>query len=137
MTSTELITPPDGSRAAEPWRDAHADAQPSGSEHPTRGEVWGEIVPVVGVVVVAGPPLVLLAGPLVLVALIVAGPFVLMLTVVALLIGSTVVVALVGLILASPYLLLRHLRAHRAAAQPSFSAPAARLRSAAHAIQEG
>jgi hypothetical protein len=60
-----------------------------------------------------------------------------MLTVVALLIGSTVVVALVGLILASPYLLLRHLRAHRAAAQPSFSAPAARLRSAAHAIQEG
>ena len=137
MTTTELIRPPDGSHAAEPLRDARADAHPPSSGYPTRGEIVGEILPLVGVVAVAGPPVVLLAGPLVLFALLVAGPFVLMLTVVALLIGSTVLVALVGAILASPYLLVRHLRERGAGAQPSFSVPAPRLRPTARAIQEG
>jgi hypothetical protein len=136
MTATELINPPEGSPAAEPSRDARADAHPSSSEIPTRGEILRAIVPVVGVVVVAGPPVVLLAGPLVLFALIVAGPFVLVLTLVALLIGSTVLVVLVGAILASPYLIVRQLRERRVAVQ-SFSVPAPRVRSAARAIQEG
>jgi hypothetical protein len=137
MTTTELITPPDGSHAAEPLRDARAGAHPPSSEHPARDELLGEIVPVIGVVAVAGPPVVLLAGPLVLLALMVAGPFVLVLTLVAVLIGSTALVALIGAILASPYLLVRHLRERRAGAQSSFNAPSPRLRSAAQAIQEG
>jgi hypothetical protein len=127
MTATELITPPDGSHTAEPSRDARADGHPSSSDQPTRGEMLAEIIPLVGVVVVAGPPVVLLAGPLVLFALLLVGPFVLVLTLVALLIGSTILVALIGAILASPYLLVRHLRERRAAAHSSSSAPAPRL----------
>jgi hypothetical protein len=137
MTSTQLINPPGGSHAAEPSREARAAAHPSSSEHPGRGDVLREIVPVVGVVAVAGPPVVLLAGPLVLFALIVAGPFLLMLTFVALLMASTVVVALIGAILASPYLLVRHVRERRAETQWSFSASAPPVRSAARAVQGG
>jgi hypothetical protein len=136
MTTTELIQPPDGAHAAELSRDARPDAHPSSPGSPTPGEILREIVPLVGVVVVAGPPVVLLAGPLVLLALMVAGPFVLVLTLVAVLIGSTALVALSGAILASPYLLVRHLRERRVAVQ-SFSVPAPRVRSAARAIQEG
>jgi hypothetical protein len=135
MTSTQLINPPGGSHAAEPSREARAAAHPSSAEHPGRGDVLREIVPVVGVV--AGPPVVLLAGPLVLFALIVAGPFLLMLTFVALLMASTVVVALIGAILASPYLLVRHVRERRAETQWSFSASAPPVRSAARAVQGG
>jgi hypothetical protein len=127
MTTAELLTPPDGSHAAEPQTDARVDAHPSWSAHPTRVEMPAEILPVVGVVVVAGPPVVLLAGPLVVFALILAGPFLLLLTIVALLIAATVLVALIGAILASPYLLVRHLRERRAATQPSFRVPAPRL----------
>ena len=137
MTTTELIKPPDGSHAAEPSRDARADARPSSSERPTCGEILREIVPLVGVVVVAGPPVVLLAGPLVLLALMVTGPFVLVLTLVAVLIGSTGLVALIGAILASPYVLVRHLRERPARGHSSLGAPAPRVHSAAPAIQEG
>jgi hypothetical protein len=137
MTTTELITPPDGSHAAEPLRDARADARPASSGRPTGGELLREVVPLVGVVVVAGPPVVLLAGPLVLLALMVAGPFVLVLTFVAVLAGSTIVVSLIGAILASPYVLVRDLRARRAAAHSPFNARAPRLRSAAQALHEG
>jgi hypothetical protein len=137
MTTTELIKPPDGAHAAEPSRDARADAHPSSSRSSTRGEILREIVPLVGVVVVAGPPVVLLAGPLALLALMVAGPFVLVLTLVAVLIGSWALVALIGAILASPYLLVRHLCEDRTRSQSSFSAPAPRVRSAAPAVQEG
>jgi hypothetical protein len=137
MTTTELIKAPDGWHAVEPSREARVDAHPSSSERPTGGEMLREIVPLVGVVVVAGPPVVLLAGPLVLLALMVAGPFVLVLTIVALLIGSTVLVALIGAFLASPYVLVRHLRERRARGQSSFGALAPRVRSAAPAVQEG
>jgi hypothetical protein len=137
MTSTQLINPPGGSHTAEPSTEARADAHPSSAEHPGRGDVLREIVPVVGVVAVAGPPVVLLVGPLVLFALIVAGPFLLMLTFVAVLIASTVLVALIGAILASPYLLVRHVRERRAETQWSFSAPAPPVRSAARAVQGG
>jgi hypothetical protein len=126
MTTTELLTPP-GSHAAEPSKDAPADAHPPWSEHPTRAETPAEIVPVIGVVAVAGPPVVLLAGPLVLLALIIAGPFLLLLTLVAVLVASAVVLALIGAILASPYLLVRHLRDRRAVARSSSRAPAPRL----------
>ena len=136
MTTTELIKPPDGSHAAEPSRDARADALPASPERPAFDEVLREIVPLVGVVVVAGPPVVLLAGPLVLLALMVAGPFVLVLTLVALLVGSMVLVALIGAILASPYVLVRRLREGRARDQSSFGAPVPRVPSAAQALLE-
>jgi hypothetical protein len=59
---------------------------------------------------IAGPPAILLVGPLVLLALIVAGPFLALLTIAAVLAVAGLIVLLAGAILASPYLLLRHLR---------------------------
>jgi hypothetical protein len=86
-----------------------------------------ELDPLIGFVPVAGPPAVLLAGPLVLFALCVAGPFVLIVTLVALLAAAAALVTVVGCIVASPYLLVRHLRAGRATTRPSVRRPAAQL----------
>jgi hypothetical protein len=75
-----------------------------------------ELDPLVGFIPVAGPPVLILAVPLVLVGLLVAGPFVVILTLVAVVVLVTAVLTAAGLALASPYLLVRHLRARRAAA---------------------
>lgn len=116
MKTIELITHPDSSGAVDPRSD------PRGLEPPSRGEMLGEIVPLIGTVAVAGPPVVLLAGPLVLLALLLAGPFAVLLTLVVLLVAAIAVVALIAAILASPYLLVRYLRGRRAAAQAYSSA---------------
>jgi hypothetical protein len=60
---------------------------------PTFGEMLGEVLPLVGVVVVAGPPVILLAAPLVLGALLLAGPFALAVTLVAVVVVTQLVVA--------------------------------------------
>jgi hypothetical protein len=96
MTTTELIRPRDG-------------VEPGGAHD----ERLGEIVPLIGVDPGYGPPVILLAGPLVLFALALAGPFLLLLTLAALLVGCAVLVALAGAIVASPYLLVRRLGGHR------------------------
>jgi hypothetical protein len=72
-----------------------------------------ELVPVVGVIAVAGPPVVT-AGVIVLLALMVAGPFVVVLTLaLAALLAAAAVVALAGVTLALPYLLVRRLHTSR------------------------
>jgi hypothetical protein len=86
-----------------------------------------ELDPLVGFIPVAGPPVLILAVPLVLVGLIVAGPFVLILTLVALVALVLAVLAAAGLVLASPYLLVRHLRARRAVALAPAPATTSRL----------
>jgi hypothetical protein len=138
MTTTELIgrleapdgvepgRPSDPSDADEQASDAPFHARSSALEHPAREERLGELVPLIGVPLGFGPPIILLAGPLVLFALVLAGPFLLLLTLVLLLVACAVIVALAGAIVASPYLLVRRFgrhglhRAHR-------SAPAAQL----------
>ena len=104
MTTTEQLTPPRALSAPEP--------------HQPSDDVVDDTLPLVDLVAVAGPPVVLLAGPLVLFALVLVGPFALLLTLVVVLAAAATVVALVGAILASPYLLVRHLRAHRAERTP-------------------
>jgi hypothetical protein len=82
---------------------------------PTLGEMLAEILPLIGVVVVAGPPVILLVGPLVLGALLLAGPFAVIATFVAVvlvaLIAAAVLVALAGEIVATAYRAGRRLRA--------------------------
>jgi hypothetical protein len=97
MTSTELPTPT-------------APAPPRYDEAPA------EILPILGTVVVAGPPVLLGWLGTVLLALMLAGPFALLVTLAAVVVAAIAVVALAGAILASPYLVVRHLRgrwAHR------------------------
>jgi hypothetical protein len=125
MSTTELITPLDAPVGVEPGRprdpseaagrasDAPFHARSAASEHAAHDERLGEIVPLIGADPGYGPPVILLAGPLVLFALALAGPFLLLLTLVLLLVACAVLVALAGAIVASPYLLVRRFGGHR------------------------
>src|SRR4051812_38794564 len=89
----------------------------------------GEIVPLIDVIPLYGPPAVFLAGPWLLFGLVLAGPFALLMTIViALLAAGLLIVA----IAAPPYLLVRYLRfawarhvTSRALMQPLTASPPA------------
>ena len=102
MSTTSLISPPAPARV---------------EDSPRFGELLDDLLPVIGVVFVAGPPVVFLAGPLVLGALMLAGPFALaatmVLVVVVALVAAAVLVALTAAVVATPYLLVHRLREHR------------------------
>jgi hypothetical protein len=91
--------------------------------YPTAAEVLEEAVPLVDAIPVYGPPVLLIVGPWLLFALLLAGPFALLVTFVVLAAAAAAVLALVGAILAAPFVLVRHLRGHRAARR-SVRAPA-------------
>ena len=126
MTTTELIRPPRAPRPTKPWGNARRTARLAASAHPTFGETLDETIPLIGVVPVHGPPIVLLAGPWLLFALMLAGPFALLFTVVVLLVAAWALVRLIGAILAAPYLLVRQQRGH-ATGHAATRAPAAQL----------
>ena len=96
------------------------------SKQATAGAMLDEILPLIGVIPVAGPAAILVAGPWLLLALMLAGPFALLVTLVVVLAAAAAVVGLIGAILATPYLLVRRLRGYRAR-HASTRAPAARL----------
>jgi hypothetical protein len=85
-------------------------SSPPACRPPTLGEQVAEVLPVVGAVFVAGPPVAVAWTATVLFALMLAGPFALVATFVVVLVAAAAVVALAGAILATPYLLVRHLR---------------------------
>ena len=97
------------------------------SASPTFGELLEDTLPVIDTVYVAGPPVLLLWAGTVLLALMLAGPFALMAMVVVALAAATALVALAGAIVASPFLIVRHLRARRQ--RRAVSAPARPLAS--------
>jgi hypothetical protein len=113
MTTTELITPPRAPSPPERWSDGHRTADPAASAEPTFGELIGETLPLVAALPLYGPPVVLLAGPWLLLVLMLAAPFAVLFTFVVLLGAAAAVLGLIGAILAAPYLLVRHLRGHR------------------------
>jgi hypothetical protein len=105
MNSTALISPP-----AAPRSHADQDNSPSVAA--------AEIVPLVDAVAGYGPPVFLLAGPWVLFALMLSGPFALLVVLVAFMVlAATALVAVAGVVLAAPYLLVRRHRA-RALSEP-------------------
>lgn len=75
----------------------------------------GEVAQTIGFVFVAGPPILFLVGPLLILVLLLIPPAAFLLTLAAVLFVVTAGVALVGALLASPYLLVRHVRDRRAA----------------------
>ena len=83
---------------------------PTASGPPTRGDLFAEVLPLVGTVFVAGPPVLVAWAGTVLFALMLAGPFALLVTLVAVFAAAAALVMLAGAILAAPYLLIRHLR---------------------------
>jgi len=75
---------------------------------PTLGDAAVEIVPLISTVFVAGPPVVLVWAGTVLFALLLAGPFALIVTLVVVLAAAVALAMLAGAIMATPYLLVRH-----------------------------
>lgn len=118
MNTVELITPLRVSRPPEPSSTAH-HARSVASTHPKSGETpeahlldeLEETASLVGAVAVAGPPAILVAGPWMLLALALAGPFTFVLTLVAMLVAAVAALGLIGAIVAAPFLLVRHRRA--------------------------
>jgi hypothetical protein len=97
------------------------------SERPTVGETLAELVPVIGLVPQAGPPVVFVLGPWLLLVLTVAGPLAwLFALVVVTIVAATVLAALTVAVLSAPYLLVRQLRRQRAR-HASVNAPAAQV----------
>jgi hypothetical protein len=99
MTTTELIRPPT-------------------AERPTFGGMIAELIPLVGAVAGYGPPVISLAGPWLLLALMLSAPFAVLLTLLAvMLVAATLLVALTAAIvamLAAPSRLMRYRRDVRA-----------------------
>lgn len=119
MNTTELIRPPRAPSAARQWSDARRGASnPAASERPTFGEMVAEIVPLIGFIPVAGPPVIFVLGPWLFLVLMLAGPFAcLFALVVVMIVAAMVLAALAGAVLAllaAPYLLVRYVREHRA-----------------------
>jgi hypothetical protein len=78
---------------------------------PDLASLLGETIPLLGAVAVAGPPVLFIAAPWLLFALLLSGPFAVVLALLAALVAAAVLIAFVVAILASPYLLRRRRRA--------------------------
>lgn len=95
------------------------DRSSASPDRPTWGERLGETVPLVSAPAFFGPPVIFLLGPWLLLVLLLIPPaaFLITLMVVALL-GAGLLAAL-GALIASPYLLVRYLRARHRLARPA------------------
>jgi hypothetical protein len=93
MNTTELIRPP---------------------AEPTFGQMIAEIVPLVGTIAGYGPPVIFLAGPWLLLGLMLSAPFAVLLTLIAaMVLAGAVLVAVAAAIyaiLTAPYRLIRRVR---------------------------
>ena len=80
----------------------------------------GEAASLICVVPFYGPPVVFLAAPWLLLGVILSGPVALLLTFVLAFLAAATVVAGIGALLATPYLIVRRLRrAHASIARPA------------------
>jgi hypothetical protein len=93
------------------------------SAPPTLGDMLADILPVLETVFVAGPPVVFVWAGTVLLALMLAGPFALLVTLIVVLVTAAALVTLAGAILVTPYLLVRHLRGLRVRHTTSYMEP--------------
>jgi len=104
----------------EPWSDGGLHDPPSASpDRPTLGERLGETVPLISAPAFFGPPVVFVLGPWLLLTLLLIPPAALLITMVAVFLLGAGILAALGALIASPYLLVRHLRAWHAAARPA------------------
>ena len=81
-------------------------------DRPTWGEVFDETAPLIGAPAFYGPPIIFVLGPWLLLALMLAGPFALILMVLLALAVAAGLLAVLVAVIASPYLVVRHLHTH-------------------------
>jgi hypothetical protein len=101
-------------------RDADPHDRPSASpDSPTLAEGLGETLPLISAPAFFGPPVIFLLGPWLLLVLLLIPPAAFLITLaVVVLLGAGLLAAL-GALIASPYLLVRHLRARHRLARPA------------------
>src|SRR3954453_22509430 len=92
--------------AATSSDDARRCARGAEGEHPPRDVMLDEVLPLIGVVLVAGPPALIVAGPLMLLALAVCGAFLLIATYVLVAMANA---ALAAAAVAMPSMMIRGL----------------------------
>jgi hypothetical protein len=99
---------------------------PTADTRPSFKEVLDRMLEIVGFVFVAGPPVLFVAVPWLFVALLLAPWVAAMVGLVIVVLAAGALIAAAGAILASPYLVVRQIRTHRAAAEaPVAEAPVA------------
>jgi hypothetical protein len=98
--------------------NTHAPAEPE--PRPTFGELLRRVLPGIFFIPLAGPPVILLLGPWLLLVLLLIPPAAFLITIALVLAVGAGLLAGLGALIASPYLLVRHLQA-RHAAQPQRS----------------
>ena len=107
--------------AEESRHDAGAQDHADASERPTFSELLQRVLPGIFFVPMAGPPVILLLGPWLLLVLLIIPPAAALITLgLVLAVAAGVLVAL-GALIASPYLLVRHLLARQPALRHRFA----------------
>jgi hypothetical protein len=129
MTTTVQIRPRQmPHRPEEPTGSGRA-ARAAASERGDVREMLAEVVSLVECVPVDGPPLAFLLGPWLFVVVMLAGPFACLLAIALLMIvGAAVLATVTAAVLTPPYLLVGHVRRHRA--RQAATSPAAPQRAA-------
>ena len=89
---------------------------------PTWGDEVEYAATTIGAPAIYGPPVAFLFGPWLFLVLLLAPPFAFLVTVALVVAVAAVLLAAIATVLASPYLLARHLRARRAG-QPRAATP--------------
>jgi hypothetical protein len=113
MNSNASIKPALVERPSTPTSAARSSGHLAGSDRPTFGELVAESVSWIGFVFVAGPPLIFLAVPWLVLVLSLIWPFAFLFMLAAAFIAVIAAVGFAGAVLATPYLLIRRVRARR------------------------
>src|SRR3954462_8225083 len=107
----------------------HTTVSLAPTERPTFREMLDDVLPVIGVVFVAGPPVIFLAAPWLLLVLMLSGPFALVVAFVVVGLVAAALLATLAAIVAAPFVLVRHLhRTYRSA--PPIGVPVPQLAAA-------
>ena len=91
-------------------------------EPPTVGDRLQEVLPLISAPAYFGPPVVFVLGPWLLLVLLLIPPAALVITFALIVLLGAGLLAALGTLIASPYLIVRHMRARHGVARP---APAA------------
>jgi hypothetical protein len=108
----------------------HSLASPG---RPTWREVFKEAAPMIDAPAFYGPPIIFVLGPWLFMVLLLIGPFALVFTVLLALAAAAALIAVFVAAIASPYLLMRHLRSYLTAR----AEPRARQHLRKHRVSSG
>jgi hypothetical protein len=97
--------------ADESRRDGRPHDRTAATERPTLGDLLQRVVPEIFFIPLAGPPVILLLGPWLVLVLLIIPPAAFLITLVLVFAVAAGLLFALGALIASPYLLVRHLSA--------------------------